>query len=330
MTKKFVWIFNICVIIIFAIILTDFFGIVGSKNSVKLEINEGDGISAVADRLKRNNIVISKNLFLLYCKIGDSDIKLQPGEFEVNSGMSYPKLVNAIEQSSDSSYSVTIPEGFETREIADRLLSNDVIKNENEFFDALKKYSFTLDDGTVINGAENSLNGFLFPDTYNFYKSTDPTEIIKAMTDNFKKHWLDDYSKRAKKLDMSVEEIVTLASIIEREGDNSDDFKLVSSVFHNRLKNNMKLESCATVQYILSERKPVLSVADTKIKSPYNTYLNEGLPPTAISSPGVMAIEAALYPEESDYLFFFTDKNGETHFTKSLEEHNKLINEYGL
>lgn len=330
MTKKFVWIFNICVIIIFAIILTDFFGIVGSKNSVKLEINEGDGISAVADRLKRNNIVISKNLFLLYCKIGDSDIKLQPGEFEVNSGMSYPKLVNAIEQSSDSSYSVTIPEGFETREIADRLLSNDVIKNENEFFDALKKYSFTLDDGTVINGAENSLNGFLFPDTYNFYKSTEPTEIIKAMTDNFKKHWLDDYSKRAKKLDMSVEEIVTLASVIEREGDNSDDFKLVSSVFHNRLKNNMKLESCATVQYILSERKPVLSVADTKIKSPYNTYLNEGLPPAAISSPGVMAIEAALYPEESDYLFFFTDKNGETHFTKSLEEHNKLINEYGL
>lgn len=330
MTKKFVWIFNICVIIIFAIILTDFFGVVGSKNSVKLEINEGDGISSVADRLKRNNIVISKNLFLLYCKIGDSDIKLQPGEFEVNSGMSYPKLVNAIEQSSASSYSVTIPEGFETREIADRLLSNDVIKNENEFSDALKKYSFTLDDGTVINGAENSLNGFLFPDTYNFYKSTEPKEIIKAMTDNFKKHWLADYSKQAKKLNMSVEEIVTLASIIEREGDNSDDFKLVSSVFHNRLKNNMKLESCATVQYILSERKPVLSIADTKIKSPYNTYLNEGLPPTAISSPGVMAIEAALYPEESDYLFFFTDKNGETHFTKSLEEHNRLINEYGL
>ena len=330
MVKKFVWIFNIIVIIIFAVILIDFFGIIGSKNNVEIEINEGDGLAVISEKFKENRVIISKNLFNLYCKIGDPDIAINPGTISVNSRMSYPGLVNAIERASDSQFTVTIPEGFETREIADRLFSNDVINNENEFYTALKDYSFTLDDGTVISGEKNSLSGFLFPDTYNFYKFTEPQTIIKAMTDNFTKHWLGEYTQRAKELGMSVEEIVVLASIIEREGNNSADFKLVSSVFHNRLKKDMKLESCATVQYILSERKPVLSVEDTKIKSPYNTYLNKGLPPAAIASPGITAIEAALYPEESDYLFFFTDKNGITHFTHTLEEHNKLINEYGL
>lgn len=330
MAKKFVWVFNTAIIIIFVVILLDFFGTVGSKKDVSIEINQGDGISVIAEKFQKNHIVISKSLFSMYCKIGDPNIKVNPGVISVNSNMSYPDLVRAIERSADSQYTITIPEGFETREIAERLVLNDVMNNENEFYAALKEFSFTLDDGTVINGAENSLSGFLFPDTYNFYKSTDPETVIKAMTDNFKKHWLNEYTKRAEELDMTVEEIVVLASIIEREGNNADDFKLVSSVFHNRLKKNMKLESCATVQYILSERKPVLSVADTKIKSPYNTYQNEGLPPAAIASPGLTAIEAALYPEESNYLFFFTDKNGETHFSTDLNEHNRLINEYGL
>lgn len=330
MLKKFIRIFNIAVIILFAVILTDFFGIIGSKNNISITIDEGDGISAISRKFQDNKIIISKSLFNIYCKIGDSDILIKPGEISVNSSMSYPDLIKAIEKISDSGYSITIPEGFETREIADRLYFNDIIKDETEFFSALKNYSFTLDDGTVISGEKNSLNGFLFPDTYNFYKSADSKNVIETMTNNFKKHWSNEYTKQAKKLNMTVEEAVILASIIEREGNNNDDFKLVSSVFHNRLKKNMKLESCATVQYILSERKPVLSIADTKIQSPYNTYLNEGLPPTAIASPGLMAIEAALYPEDSDYLFFFTDKNGITHFSKTLDEHNNLINKYGL
>jgi len=330
MSKKFVWIFNLVVIIIFAVIMIDFFGIFGSRKEITLQINEGDGLSVISDKFQEKNIVLSKTLFSLYCKIGESKIAVTPGEITVSASMSYPQLVKAIEKPSVEQFSITIPEGFETREIADRLFSNDIISDENEFFDALKNYSFTLDDGTVINGSENSLNGFLFPDTYIFEKKTPPETVIKVMTDNFKKHWLNEYTKQAKKLGMTVNEVVTLASIIEREGNNESDFKLISSVFHNRLSKNIKLESCATVQYILSERKPVLSIKDTKIVSPYNTYQNEGLPPTAIASPGLLAIEAALYPDESDYLFFFTDKNGTTHFTHTINEHNKLINQYGL
>lgn len=330
MSKKIIWIFNLIVIIIFSIIMIDFFGLFGSKDEIYIDIKEGDGLAIISQKFQDENIVLSKTLFSLYCKIGESKIAVMPGRITVNASMSYPKLVKAIEKPSVERFSITIPEGFETREIADRLFANDIIKDENEFFTALKDFSFTLDDGTVIDGNENSLNGFLFPDTYLFEKKTPVNTVIKLMTDNFKKHWLNEYTKRAKELKMSLNEIVTLASIIEREGNNEADFKLISSVFHNRLKKNIKLESCATVQYILSERKPVLSIKDTKIVSPYNTYLNEGLPPTAIASPGLLAIEAALFPEESDYMFFFTDKNGITHFTRTASEHNNLINQYGL
>lgn len=328
--KKFIWIFNTVVLIFFAIILTDFLGLAGSKKEVTVQIKEGDGISAISQRLKDENIVISKYMFQFFCKIGNSDIKINPGEFTVSSKMSYKKITDEIEHASADAVTVTIPEGFENREIIERLKANDIITNEQQFQNALSTYSFTLDDGTVISGEKNYLSGFLFPDTYNFRHKAKCEDVIEIMTDNFKRHWISEYTKEAEKLGMTVEEAVILASIIEREANNADDFKLVSSVFHNRLKKGMKLESCATVQYILSERKPVLSIADTKIDSPYNTYKYEGLPPTAIAAPGLLAIESALYPEESDYLFFFTDKNGITHFSKTNSEHNNLISKYGL
>lgn len=330
MNKKFIWIFNILVLILFAVILTDFFGLIGSKKEVSVQIKEGDGISAISQKLKDENIVISKLMFQFFCTVGNSDISVNPGTITVNSGMSYKEIMEAIELVAIDQVTVTIPEGFENREITDRLIANDVITNEENFQNALSSYSFALDDGTQISGVSNYLSGFLFPDTYNFPHKTSPENVIEIMTNNFKNHWISEYTKRAKELDMTVEEIIILASIIEREANNADDFKEVSAVFHNRLKIGMKLESCATVQYILSERKPVLSIADTKIDSPYNTYKYEGLPPTAIAAPGLFAIEAALYPSDSENLFFFTDKNGITHFSKTNDEHNKLINQYGL
>ena len=330
MVKRFVRIFNTLVLIVFAVILADFFGLYGSDKNVSVTIGEGDGISAIASKLQDEHIVISKYLFNAFCKIGGADIKINPGTVTVNSSMSYKEILNAVEKASDSQITVTIPEGFENREISDRLFSNDIISSEDEFNAALKHTSFTLDDGTVVDGSAGGLSGYLFPDTYNFYKNTPSDDVIKVMTSNFKAHWLSEYTDRCKELDMTVNEAVILASIIEREANNAADFKTVSSVFHNRLNTGMKLESCATVQYILEERKSVLSLDDVKIKSPYNTYIVKGLPPAAISSPGITAIEAALYPDETEYLFFFVDKNGTTHFSKTNEEHNALIEKHGL
>lgn len=180
MAKKFIWIFNAVIIVLFGIIMLDFFGLTGSKKEVTVTISEGDGISVISEKLKSENIVISKNLFNLFCKIGKSKINVTPGTITVNSNMSYKELAEAIEKVSDSHITVTIPEGFETREIADRLVSNDILDDETEFFEALKNYTLTLDCGTVIKGEENSLSGFLFPDTYNFYEDSEPQSNVKV------------------------------------------------------------------------------------------------------------------------------------------------------
>jgi len=131
------------------------------------------------------------------------------------------------------------------------------------------------------------------------------------------------FADRAKELGLTMDDVLTLASIVEREGASSEEFKTVSSVFHNRLAKKMKLESCATVQYILGERKEILSIADTRIKSPYNTYMNFGLPTGPIASAGEAAIEAALYPTQTDYLYFRL-KDGKHVFSKTFREHQQV------
>ena len=133
---------------------------------------------------------------------------------------------------------------------------------------------------------------------------------------------------RAKELGMSIHDVITLASVIEREAANEAEHKKVAGVFYNRIKDGMKLQSCATVQYILKERKPVLTIADTEINSPYNTYLNEGLPPGPIASPGKSAIDAALWPEEHDYYYFVAKADGNGHvFSKTFAEHQKAVSQ---
>ena len=163
----------------------------------------------------------------------------------------------------------------------------------------------------------------MFPDTYQFTANMSAHDILQVMLNRFDEIYTDKYQARAAELGMTTDEVVTLASVIEREAASPDEARLVSSVFHNRLKSSdyPYLQSCATVQYVLKERKPVLSVADTKIDSPYNTYQNKGLPVGPIASPGKSSLEAALYPADTDYLFFVVGKDGKTVFSKTYEEH---------
>lgn len=320
---------NLIILAIFCFFLLDFFGIVGSKNEITIRVENGDNPTTVSQKLKDEKIINSTFLFKTFFKLGVYDNVIKPGEFTVSSNMAYKEIVERIKHINNETNSVTIPEGFTNDEIIDRLINNEIISDKKEFEEALKNYSFSF-EGIETNGNSNSLNGYLFPDTYEFYHDSIPKDVIKKMTENFVNHCSSEYAQRAKDLGMSFEDVVILASIIQREAKYEDDFYTVSSVFHNRLKIDMKLQSCATVQYILKERKAVLSVADTKIDSPYNTYKYAGLPPTAICSPGELAIKAALYPDNTDYLYFFTDKNGDTHFSKTLNEHNSLMGQYPL
>ena len=337
MLKKFLTVSNIITLIVllfciltFVVFGMDVFGVSGSKDTIQIEINENDNLTVISKKLQDQDIILSSSVFKLFYKFTGYSDMIHPGTVTVSKHDSYIELANAINSPINHNLKITIPEGFEIREIIDRLESNGLIINKEEFTKALESYTFFTSQGTKISGKTAQLSGYLFPDTYEFSAKFTPDDIIKLMTDNFIAKWNDEYDKKAKEMKMTVQEVITLASIVEREAGKDMDFPLVASVFHNRLKENKKLESCATVQYILEERKPVLSVKDTKIDSPYNTYLHPGLPPAPISSPGIKAIEAVLYPKETEYLYFFTDKNGNNHYSKTYEEHRQLISEFGL
>ena len=228
---------------------------------------------------------------------------------------------------------VTFPEGFTVQAIANRLEEYDVC-SAADFLEAARnvdtsEYEFLAD--IPSEGAEERyypLEGFIFPDTYEFYVGESAENVLGRFLDNFENRLADEeLTARMEEQGLTLYETITLASIIQRESSNTDNMGEVSSVFHNRLNSTQYplLQSCATVQYVLQERKPVLTYDDIKIDSPYNTYLYEGLPIGPIASPGLASIRAALYPETTDYYFFVVTADGTHIFSKTLAEHNAAV-----
>ena len=281
--------------------------------------------------MNSENVINSKLIFKVYTKVfyRDKINSVRPGSYTFSGKQSYKEILKTLDKGPDTEkVTVTVPEGYELREIAE-LMESKGLCTADEFIEAANKddYSFKYKD--ELKNKENRLEGFLFPDTYIFEKeATNPEVIIKTMLKRFEEIYTELENI---KTDYSIFEIVTLASVIEREAMSEDDFYKVSSVFHNRLKRNDNLsylQSCATVQYILKERKSVLSIADTKIDSPYNTYKYPGLPKGPIASPGKLALQAALKPDKTNYLYFLNDKDGKLHFSETLTEHNSKVNKY--
>lgn len=328
--KKLVLILLAIICLIVIVFSCDAIGIGQKSEPIEIVISESDNLSLLSQRLQDEKVILNDQVFKLYYRFAAKSDIIYPGRITIHKNDSYHQIIKAISSPKIDTVTFTIPEGFEVREIVARLFQNGLIGDKNDFYTALNNYSFTTNQGSTITGEIASLSGFLFPDTYNIPKKTTNEEIIRVMTDNFVSKWTDEFQQKADTLGMSVEEVVNLASIIEREARKTEDFPMVASVFHNRLKIGKHLESCATVQYVLKERKPILTYADTEIDSPYNTYQNPGLPPAPISSPGLLAIEAVLNPAKTEYLYFFTDKNGDNHYSKTFEEHNQLITKYGL
>ena len=240
--------------------------------------------------------------------------------------------------SNPTSVRITIPEGYNIKQIAQLLYEKKLIKSTDEFIDLTNKLKFDYLFLDEIKRNENKLEGYLFPDTYEFDKKITEKEIIQRMLDNFNEKFIPIFYKKSKELKMTVDQIITLASIIEREAKINSDRKIVSSVFYNRLNNKNKslklLQSCATIQYIIFNKegkvKDKLTEKDTKIDNLYNTYLYQGLPPGPIASPGILSIEAALYPENTNYLYFVAKGDGSHAFSKTLNEHNAAKNKYGV
>ncbi len=290
--------------------------------SIPEDASRGD----VAKILKDENIIEHKMLFRLFAFITKRGSEFPPGEYKLNSNLDYRAMLRRLTSKKGklNTATVTIPEGYETEQIAN-LLADKGICEKDAFYEAITSTDFEFDflDGLPI-GKQSRLEGYLFPDTYEFYLNDDPARVIKKFLSNFELKYNEGMQERAKALGMTTHELITLASIIEREA-TAQDRDTISSVFHNRLssKTYPYLESCATVQYVLGERKKVISIADTKIDNPYNTYRYKGLPPGPIANPGVDSIEAALYPKDTNFLFFALQEDGTHKFSKTYEEHLK-------
>jgi len=306
------------------IILSDSANIDLDTESITLDIAEGSGTSAIANQLKANSVIKYPLIFKLQSKLGGYNEKIRPGSITIDNKMSYNEILELLCSDMRGAKAIVIPEGFEQKQIAQRLEEEGIcsVADFNAATHDDYDYSFTK----ILPDREYKLEGYLYPDTYMLVPGTPAHEVIDTMLKEFDEQVTDEMRARAKEMNMSLDDIITLASIIERETDSDAERAKVAGVFYNRIDEDMKLQSCATVQYILGERKPVLSVADTQIQSPYNTYLNAGLPLGPIANPGIDCINAALYPEDTAYLYFVAGEDGKHIFSRTYEEHLAATN----
>lgn len=311
-----------------------------SEGAIAVEIPMGSDTSDIAGILGDKEIINNPQIFKLVSKINGYDGRYQAGTHILQQGLELDTIMNILIGKPES-VKITIPEGLTYKQIVKTFVKKG-LAIEDRFDSAMKYEKYDYDFVKQIknvNDREFMLEGYLFPDTYEFAMNASEKTIISVMLSNFNNKLTKQHYIRAKELGMTMDQIITLASVIEREANTSSDRRLVSAVFHKRLKskdtNIKKLQSCATIQYVFlnTEGKvhEVLTLEDTTIDSPYNTYIHPGLPPGPICSPGMDSINAALYPDEdTDYMFFIAKGDGTTKFTKTYEEHLKAMREYGL
>jgi UPF0755 protein len=295
-----------------------------SHKGIFINIPKGSTSSKIAELLKEYGLIKSELYFKLIVKQRNIGSQFKAGNYKLSKSMNTDEIIEQLINGRVfiETVKITIPEGFELEQIVDRLTQTEGLNIDKEKFLYLVEngnFNFKFLEGIPKGGKR--LEGFLFPDTYEVKKDITEEELIVMMLNRFDQIFKEEYYERAKELDMNVKEIITLASIIEREAKLDRERPIISSVFHNRLKKNKLLQSCATVQYALGERKEDLTLKDLEIDSPYNTYKHLGLPPSPIASPGKASIEAALFPEDTDYLYFVAKGDGSHIFSKTYSEH---------
>jgi len=311
---------------------------------ITVHIPSGTSLSGIATILEDNELIRSAAIFKLVINFFDNAGKLKAGDYVLNRTMSMDDIMDELTKGMPPREEVqfTLREGLTVEQMADTLVNNGVLQSRDRFLDICRTgedfdtYPFVQESIRLqkINpGRRYVMEGYLAPDTYKVFADGTEEDVLRKLLNQHQVLFAFDYDLRAQELDMTPDEIITLASIIEKEG-GVDDFAKVSAVFHARLRQGIALASDATVSYITNDVKLNLTEADVSIDSPYNTYRNRGLPPGPICNPGRAALEAALYPDEefmeAGYLFFCTadPSTGTLVFAKTLEEHNKNVEIY--
>ena len=305
----------------------------GNSELVEIfKIEKGETAKNIAERLKTRGFISGKYYFLYYLKTSKLGGKILPGEYELRGKITIPEIAIIITQEQNRFVKITFPEGWENKKIAERLSANGF--SGEEFLKITKQTPQEITDKFSffsLLSKKTNLEGYIFPDTYFFSQKFTAEDIVKKMLSNFENRLTPELREEIKKQERSLEDVITMASVIEKEVKSDEDREIVSGIFWDRIKNGQPLQSCATIAYILGVSKKQYTFEDTRMVSPYNTYLNQGLPPGPICNPGISAIKAAIYPKYTDYNYFLSDpKTGKTIFSKNIEEHNSNKYKFGL
>jgi UPF0755 protein len=283
-------------IVIFLFALFVFVGFFTFAHREKpFSVEKGQNVFQIGRNLEKEGLIKSRLFFNFYVLITGNVKKLRAGEYFLSSSMTTSEIAKKIIAGDIATITVTIPEGWNVQQIEERL-------------------------GFKLSG--ENLEGFLFPDTYKFPVRVSGEEVVVRMKENFEKKVTQDLRKEIAKQGKTIFEVITMASLIEKEVRTKEDKELVSGILWKRLKNGIPLQVDATIAYITGKKTTQISIEETKIDSPYNTYKYTGLPKGPISNPGLESIQASVYPKSSEYWYYLSTPEGETIFSRTLQEHN--------
>jgi len=294
-----------------------------SNNIITYIAKSGLGDDEIAKDLEDQGIIKSNYFFRFFVVASFQHSKLQAGKYLLSPNMSVYEIVEKMVAGDIVKQKITILEGWDIKDIEKYLVANDILSQENFAKTVSQDFSYRFDFLKSMN-----LEGYLFPDTYEVYEGESGDEIIKNILSNFDKKITPDMREEIVVQKKSIFEIITIASLIEKEVKTLNDKKIVSGIIQNRLRLGMPLQIDATINYITNKSDPRVAIKDTKIDSPYNTYKYTGLPKAPISNPGMDSILAAIYPKASPYLFYLSSPGGKVIFSKTLAEHNLAIAKY--
>lgn len=335
------WLLSFCLLFIFAITA----GIVYIRKSITtpvshidspriVNIPKGSDLKAVSSILKKEGIIDSSLIFNILARYKSAEGGLKAGEYSLSPNMSPLQILSLIQNGKVYQYPVTIPEGYNIFEAAS-LLHKKGLVNKERFI----SLAFNGDFIKSLGVETDNLEGYIFPDTYYISRGMDEKVIIKKMVDTFKSIVLDKMLIKIKDRGLTIRQIITIASLIEKETGKEDEKPVISAVFYNRIKKEMRLQCDPTVIYALlikslkggtSSFDGNIRKDDLMIDSPYNTYKYSGLPPGPIANPGMSSINAAINPSDSNYLYFVSKQDGWHYFSSTIEEHNKAVNKYQI
>lgn len=292
----------------------------GAGDVIRVHVPRGATFSAIADSLSERGIIERPRLFRLYARFIGADRAIKPGIYGFRQGDGWDRILTDLDQGNFLTVRITIPEGWELRRIAARIAAVNELDP-----DSTLHYLTDPELATRFGVPGPTLEGYLYPATYTIPLGTPLDQIVELMVGQYRKVWTPERRARADSMKLSEREVITLASIVEKEARVRDEMPVIAAVFHNRLRIGYRLDADPTVQYALGEHQSRLLYAhiDQVADNPYNTYRHHGLPPGPIASPSTAAIVATLYPADVPYLYFVARPDGSHIFTRTLAEHNR-------